>query len=125
MHAVDIAAIDWEPDGAAAAGQHRTLPMHVTKEEVYAAFRAETRGQSYVDTTSVFWQNSLRLFDDTVFFEDKRVQTDAVPMCANVASTRFNLALGVSVTKFALPVPSTSSPSPSARAGVSGAQSVS
>ena len=76
VHAVDIAAIDWEPDGAAAAGQHRTLPLHVAKEEVYAAFRAETRGQSYVDTSSVFWQNSLRLFDDTAFFDDKRVQTD-------------------------------------------------
>jgi hypothetical protein len=75
MHAIDIAAVDWEPDGAAAAGQHRTLPMHVGKEEIYASFRLETRGQSYVDSTSVFWQNSLRLFDDTVFFDDKRVQT--------------------------------------------------
>ena len=73
--ATTISAIGWEDDGNP-PGQRVSVPLTVDKATVYDAFRAEVRGQSYIDSSSVFWQNSKRLFDDTPFYTDQRTQAN-------------------------------------------------
>ena len=68
QYAVDIPAIGWDEQ----------RPLVVDKSAVYDAFRLEVRGQSHVDTSSVFWQNSKRLFDDAPFYDESRAQAGGV-----------------------------------------------
>ena len=76
--AVEVPAIGWDDGADEPAGQRESRPLVVDKSAVYDAFRAEVRGQSHVDTSSVFWQNSRRLFDDAHFYEESRAQAGGV-----------------------------------------------
>jgi hypothetical protein len=76
-YATDIPAIQWRDDGNP-AGQRTFLPLTADKAKVYEGFREEVRGQSHVDTSSVFWQNTKSLFDDTPFYTEERTQDGGV-----------------------------------------------
>ena len=47
--ATEVPAVGW-PDDGGAPGQRVSLPLTVDKPVVYDAFRAEVRGQSYIDS---------------------------------------------------------------------------
>ena len=53
-------------------------PLSADKAKVYEAFREEVRGQSHVDSSSVFWQNTKSLFDDVPFYTEERTQDGGV-----------------------------------------------
>ena len=75
--ATNIPAIQWHDDGNP-PGQRTHLPLSADKAKVYEAFREEVRGQSHVDSSSVFWQNTKSLFDDVPFYTEERTQDGGV-----------------------------------------------
>ena len=75
--ATDIPAIEWHDDGNP-PGQRTYLPLSADKAKIYEAFREEVRGQSHVDSSSVFWQNTKSLFDDVPFYTEERTQDGGV-----------------------------------------------
>ena len=76
-YATEIPAIEWCTDDNP-PGQRTSQPLTADKSKIYQAFREEMRGQSHVDSDSVFWQNTKRLFDDTPFYTEGRTQDAGV-----------------------------------------------